>query len=82
MGLQLKIANSKNKNLVGIEGKIVDETKNMFTIETKDGEKKITKDQCVFEIALTKNETVIIDGSLLNGKPEKRIKKTKTKKRV
>ena len=53
----------------------------MLTIETKKGEKKIIKKECTLRIKLNK-EIVEVDGALLVGRPEKRIKKTIPKKRV
>ncbi|MCD6576347.1 MAG: ribonuclease P protein component 1 [Nanoarchaeota archaeon] len=81
IGLEAEVVKSKNKSLIGLKGKIVDETKNMLTIETKKGEKKIIKKECTLRIKLNK-EIVEVDGALLVGRPEKRIKKTIPKKRV
>lgn len=45
IGSNIEIAESKNKSLIGIKGKIIDETKNIIVIETKKGVKKIIKSQ-------------------------------------
>lgn len=45
IGEKIKIKKSSNRCLVGIEGEIIDETKNTITIKTKNGEKKILKNQ-------------------------------------
>ena len=81
IGLKVEVVESKNKSLVGLKGKIVDETKNMLVIETSKGEKKVIKSQCTFKIFIPKG-AVEVDGRLLVGRPEKRIKKTIRKKRV
>ena len=61
------------------EGKIIDETKNMFLVATDDGEKKFIKKTHDFEI--TKNrETIKINGEKLCIKPEERIKEKWLKK--
>jgi len=45
IGSNIEIKESKNKSLIGLKGKVIDETKNMFTIETQKGIKKIIKTQ-------------------------------------
>ncbi len=81
IGLKVEITKSKNKSLVGLKGKIVDETQNMLVIKTEKGEKKVIKKGCTFKIHIPK-KVVEVEGLLLVGKPEKRIKKTFRKKRV
>ncbi len=71
IGGNLKVVKSKNKNLVGLKGKIADETKNMFLL---DSGKKLIKDQSVFHITIS-NETFEVGGELLVGRPEDRLKK-------
>lgn len=41
IGLNVKITNSSSRELIGLEGKVVDETKNLLVIETEKKEKKI-----------------------------------------
>ena len=41
IGSNVEIVESKNKTLVGLKGKIIDQTKNTITMETKKGIKKI-----------------------------------------
>ena len=43
IGQQVTISDSKNKEIVGIKGKITMETKNMFIIKTENGKKSIPK---------------------------------------
>ncbi len=45
IGLNAEITNSSNNQIIGLAGKIVDETKSMFTLNTKDGLKMIPKKQ-------------------------------------
>lgn len=82
IGLHVKILESKNKSLVGLEGQIVDETKNMLTIKTNKGEKKVIKNHSTFELQLPNGEAVEVLGSILVGRPEARLKTTLPKKRV
>ncbi len=73
IGMQVSVADSKNSSNKKIKGKIIDETKNIFTIKTKDGRKKIIKNQNKIEFDL-KNKKMTVDGKLLVGRPEDRIK--------
>ena len=74
IGLKLEVVKSKNLSLVGIKGKIVDETKNTITIQTKDKMKKILKNQVVFNLKVG-NKVFQVDGKVLVGRPEDRVKK-------
>jgi len=74
IGLTIRIIDSKNKTLIGKEGKIVNETKNTITIRRKNKEKMLLKNQIKFVIKNSTNKEVI-DGSLLKYKPEHRIKR-------
>ena len=74
IGLECSVVKSRNKDQIGLKGKIVDETLRTIAIETRKGVKKILKDSCVFRVNL-KAENVLIDGSHLMARPEDRIKK-------
>lgn len=74
IGLKIEITDSKNKSLMGLKGKIVNETKNMIIIETENTIKKIIKKQIKMKLKLI-NKTIEIDGKKLVGTPENRIKK-------
>jgi ribonuclease P protein subunit POP4 len=74
IGLDVVVVDAQNKSLIGIEGEIVDETKNTFTIETKHGEKKVFKKGAQFKTTVD-HKAVIIKGDILVGRPEDRIKK-------
>ena len=71
IGLDVKVIESENHFNKGIKGKIIDETKNMFIIKTKETTKKIIKNQCVFEF---KEQNMQINGKSLSTRPEERIK--------
>jgi ribonuclease P protein subunit POP4 len=70
IGKIVKVAESSNKDLIGIEGKIVNETRNMFEIETIEAVKKVQKKVCKFLFA---DEGILIDGSIINFRPEDRL---------
>jgi len=75
IGLKVKIAKSTDKTQKGLTGKVIDETYNTLKIETKNGEKTVIKKNCVFIFALPNKVKVQVDGKLLVGRPEDRIKK-------
>ncbi len=70
IGMQTQITESSNKSLVGMSGKIIDETKFTFTIKTNMGSKMIPKQHNSWKFA---NEQVI-NGDLIAKRPEDRIK--------
>jgi len=74
IGLGIIVKKSLNRSEEGIKGKIVNETKNTFVIETSLGEKRIQKDGRKFIIMLDKDR-IDVDGSKLAVRPEDRIKK-------
>lgn len=74
IGLDVQILGSTNKSCVGISGKVVDETKNVISIKTSKGDKKIQKDGTMFMFTLPDQKNVKVDGSLLVARPEERIK--------
>ena len=82
IGLLCEVVECKNKSAVGLKGKVVDETKNILTIETEKGEKKLIKKDCKFMFTLPTKKKVLVDGELLVGRPEIRTKKKLKKKRV
>lgn len=75
IGLEAEIVKAKNLSLIGIKGKIIDETRNTITIKNKKM-KKILKEQAIFNLKI-ENKIVQINGKLLVGRPEDRLKKWK-----
>ncbi len=71
IGTEIEIIDAGNKSLIGINGRIADETRNMFVL---DNGKRIIKSQCIFKMKINK-KTVEINGKVLVGKPEDRVKK-------
>lgn len=64
IGLRTMISASTNGQIVGLTGDIVDETKSMFTINTKNGFKMIPKKQNTWKFFLDQNESTF-SGTLL-----------------
>ena len=70
IGQDVTITGSKNKEIVGISGKIIMETKNMITLDTKNGKKNLPKDIC----QLSNNDGIIsTDSTRLNKRPHERL---------
>lgn len=87
IGLDTKVVDSTNRSLIGIEGRIVNETKNIITIQTDAQEKKIPKSCSSFIFTIPSVEgkrylplTIKVNGRLLLLQPENRIQ-TKFKKK-
>lgn len=77
IGLHVRIRECTDPTWSNVTGKIIDETKNMFLIETSDGkQKKLAKKTAKFEFNI-KGEKIIIDGSKIVYRPEDRIKKVR-----
>jgi len=74
IGLEAEVMASNNKDLIGLKGKVVDETRNLIVLATDKGERKILKKEITLKIKIEKEE-VQVDGKVLVGKPEERIKK-------
>ena len=73
IGCALEVTDAQNKSLIGIYGKIIDETKNTIIIRDKNKNKKtLLKDQIRFIIEMN-NKRIEIDGKKINKRTEKRI---------
>ena len=70
IGQDVTITSSKNEEIVGINGKIIMETKNMIIMDTKNGKKSIPKDICKLS---NKDGVMPIDSTKLNKKPHERL---------
>jgi ribonuclease P protein subunit POP4 len=76
IGTNIKIIRANNKTLIGLEGRVIDETKNTFTILTTQKKRNEHDKQ---KIVLKKGAVFMINNQLINGeqitkKPEERIK--------
>jgi len=76
IGLKLKVVKSTNPSCIGLSGRVIDETKNTFKILCKNGKEKILiKENCVFHFTLPDKTVIEVDGKVLIGRPEDRVKK-------
>ena len=72
IGLETEIVNSSNKEILGLRGIIVDETKSMFVIKTSNGFKKIPKEQNNWKFSV-QSEEIVLHGSNLCKRPFDRV---------
>jgi len=59
IGLETSIVESDNLQIVGLHGKIIDETKSMFTIETQTGVKSVPKENTIWRFVLDGVSTTV-----------------------
>jgi ribonuclease P protein subunit POP4 len=76
IGTKCKIAESRHPDYIGIKGEITDESKNTFTITQNGKTKRIVKEAAVFQFGYPDGTAVEINGKLLVGRPEDRLKKS------
>ncbi len=72
IGLHAQIVESGNKQIVGVSGKVVDETKFMFTLDTQKGLKKFPKKSTNWKFVFNDVEAKI-DGTKLTKRSYERI---------
>ena len=72
IGLHTEITKSTNPQIIGLNGRIVDETKSMFRINTKNGMKSIAKSKNSWKFSIG-NQDIAIDGSKIAKRPFDRI---------
>ncbi|MFB6145054.1 MAG: ribonuclease P protein component 1 [Candidatus Nanohaloarchaea archaeon] len=70
IGLHCEVVESTDENQAGIEGEVMDETKDMLRI----GDKKVEKKNCIFRFTLPDGQKVKLDGRLIAKRPEERVK--------
>ena len=70
IGQDAIISDSKNKEIIGINGKIIMETKNMIIMNTKNGKRSIPKNICQLS---NNGEVIQTDSTKLNKRPYERL---------
>jgi ribonuclease P protein subunit POP4 len=76
IGTETRIARSQHSGYLGLSGEVINETKNTFTILHAGEAKNVIKDSAVFHFKFSDGTIVEIDGKLLAGRPEDRLKKS------
>jgi len=72
IGLQAQLVASNNKSIIGLNGKIVDETKFMFALSTKNGIKRLAKSGSRWKFEFGEKE-IELDGMRLTKRPYERM---------
>ncbi|GEM_PF-782879 len=73
IGIEAVIINASDRSLIGMQGKIIDETLNTIKIRTKTGDKTVQKSNVLLKLSYKK--PILVDGKDLIQRPEERIKK-------
>jgi len=74
IGLTVRVSDAKNPAIKGIQGAIIDETKNTLRILSPRGTLTIPKDIATFRFNLPNGVRVEVDGGRLTARPEGRLK--------
>lgn len=76
IGLLIKVLESTHKGYTNISGVVIDETMKTLKILCDDGKVRIVpKEVCIFQITLPNGIVLKVNGKVLLGRPEDRIKK-------
>jgi len=72
IGLKTEIIKSTNPQVIGLNGRIINETKSMFTINTEKGTKSIAKETNNWKFSID-GKDIVIEGSKITKRPFDRI---------
>jgi len=72
IGLDTEIIQSTNPQVVGLNGRIINETKSMFTINTENGSKCIAKSTNSWKFSI-EGKDVVVEGTRIAKRPFDRI---------
>lgn len=73
VGLACRVVDSADPSLVGIEGRVVEETAHTLVVDAEDGEKTVPKPYTVFEFDLP-DATVRVEGEAIDARPAERAR--------
>jgi ribonuclease P protein subunit POP4 len=76
IGLQGKVADSPHHDYIGVGGQVVGESKNTFTFHYEGKNRSVIKESAIFNFQFDDGTIVEIDGKLLVGRSEDRLKKS------
>jgi ribonuclease P protein subunit POP4 len=76
IGTEGKVARSPHEDYVGVGGRVIGETKNTFTFLREGKAKSVIKESAIFNFKFDDGSVVEIDGKLLVGRSEDRLKKS------
>lgn len=72
IGLNTEIVKSTNPQVIGLNGRIINETKSMFTINTINGDKSIAKSTNIWKFSINNND-IVVDGLKITKRPFDRL---------
>lgn len=75
VGKKAVIVKSRNPSYLNLSGTIIDETKETITIDDGVKRRMIIKRGTIFHVTLPDGTVLEIDGNMLVGRPEDRIKR-------
>ncbi|MBM4247934.1 MAG: ribonuclease P protein subunit [Euryarchaeota archaeon] len=77
IGLSVRVSRSPDPSVEGVEGRVVDETRNTLVLERADGRRaiRVPKAGCAFRFALPNGTFAELEGSFIAFRPEDRVKR-------
>jgi len=75
VGLHVEVAVSPNPDLVGIEGRVVDETTNTLVVAGSDRDRQVPKNAATFVFQLPDGGAVTVEGERLQARPARRTER-------
>ena len=72
IGLDTEISESTNPQVIGLNGRIINETKSMFTINTENGSRSIAKSTSSWKFSI-QNKDIIVKGTSIAKRPFDRL---------
>jgi ribonuclease P protein subunit POP4 len=76
IGSEGKVVRSPHAGYVGLTGKVVEETRNTFTLLNEGQRRSVIKESAILDFTFADGTIAQIDGRLLVGRPEDRLKKS------
>ncbi len=73
IGLECRVVSASDAGMVGISGRVVDETRNMLVIQGERGRKMVPKKGTVFQFVVGER-LLEVEGESILARPEERIK--------
>lgn len=71
IGLDVQLVDGSNPQIIGKNGTIINETRSMFTLKTKNGIRNVPKNLNSWKFKI--DEGVTVDGKLLTKRPFERL---------
>ncbi len=80
IGRKIKVIKSSDRSKEGVEGIVIDETKNMFVIRDREGRNIKVPKKATWFLIYFDDKIIKIYGELINIQPHKRIRRRYPKK--